>query len=158
MKGILSKTKNGWVVNYAETFNNHTLPIHPDSLSNPSLSTYWVPGREVEFEIETEYRAPNNYLESDKYPVGVHFAKITLNIPGDFFCEDTDCPHCKYDESDMDDLITDELDFCEEHGFEKNEYGNFIYISKNGDSSINLAYVLEDYKQWLIDKKILKDD
>jgi hypothetical protein len=61
----------------------------------------------------------------------------------------------KYDESDMDDLITDELDFCEEHGFEKNEYGNFIYISKNGDSSINLAYVLEDYKQWLM-KLILK--
>ena len=159
MKGILSKTKNGWVVNI-QFDNQHSggqLPVHPDSLSNPDLSTYWVPGKEVEFDIEQDYIAANNYLEYENNGIKVvYFAKITPSL-FDFVCKDPDCPHCKYDESEMDDLISDELEFCEENGFERNEYNNFVYTSKNGACSINLAYVLEDYKQWLIDKKILKD-
>jgi len=53
-------------------------------------------------------------------------------------------------------LIKDELEFCKEIECEKNEHNQFIYISKNGDSSMNLPYVLQDYKQWLIDKNIVK--
>lgn len=105
MKGILSKTKNGWVVNI-QFDNQHSggqLPVHPDSLSNPDLSTYWVPGKEVEFDIEQDYIAAN------KHPVVVYFAKITPSL-FDFVCKDPDCPHCKYDESEMDDLISDELE------------------------------------------------
>jgi len=54
-------------------------------------------------------------------------------------------------------LIKDELEFCKEIECEKNEHDQFIYISKNGASSMNLPYVLQEYKQWLIDKKIVKE-
>ena len=52
-------------------------------------------------------------------------------------------------------LVKDELEFCGEIGCIKNEYDQFIYISKGGDSIINLPYILLEYKQWLIDKKII---
>lgn len=54
------------------------------------------------------------------------------------------------------DLVKDEVKFCNEIACEKNEHGNFIYSSTNGASTINLPYILMEYKQWLIDNKILK--
>ncbi len=56
----------------------------------------------------------------------------------------------------MEELIKHELEFCKEIDAEKNEHGQFIYESKNKVSSMNLPYVLEEYKQWLINKKIVK--
>jgi len=53
-------------------------------------------------------------------------------------------------------IIVCELEFCKEIECEKNEHGQYIYTSKNGVSSMNLPYILEEYKQWLITKKILK--
>lgn len=50
-------------------------------------------------------------------------------------------------------LIKDELEFCIENEFSKNEFDQFIYTSTNGHSSMNLPYILNDYKQWLIDNK-----
>jgi hypothetical protein len=56
----------------------------------------------------------------------------------------------------MEELIKNELEFCKEIDAEKNEHGQYIYESKNKASSMNLPYILEEYKQWLIDKKIVK--
>lgn len=57
----------------------------------------------------------------------------------------------------IEELIKSELQFCEEIECEKNEHGQFIYESSNGNHSMNLPYILQDYKQWLIDNKILKE-
>lgn len=54
-------------------------------------------------------------------------------------------------------LIKNELDFCEEIECEKNEHGQFIYKSENGVSSLNLPFILEEYKQWLLDNNIVKN-
>lgn len=56
---------------------------------------------------------------------------------------------------EMTKLIEKELEFCKEIDCEKNEHDQFIYTSKNGASSMNLPYVLQEYKQWLIDKRIV---
>ena len=69
MKGTLYRIGEGWTVSYytldpyykgspgmiKET--PHYLGVSPNSLSNPHMSTYWVEGREVEFEI-TEIMGP----------------------------------------------------------------------------------------------------
>ncbi len=47
----------------------------------------------------------------------------------------------------MTELIKDELEFCKEIDAVKNEHGQFIYESKNRVSSMNLPYVLQEYKQ-----------
>lgn len=49
-------------------------------------------------------------------------------------------------ENNIDSIVEKENKFCEENKFEKNEYGVFIYKSSNGFSSINLPYILKDYK------------
>lgn len=57
----------------------------------------------------------------------------------------------------MEEIIKNEIEFCNEIDCEKNEHDQFIYESKNGKSVMNLPYVLMEYKQWLIDKGIVKD-
>lgn len=57
----------------------------------------------------------------------------------------------------MVDTIKNELEFCNELELEKNEFDQFIYQSKNSKSIINLPYILQDYKQWLIDNYIVKE-
>ncbi len=57
----------------------------------------------------------------------------------------------------MEDLIKNEVEFCNEIDCEKNEHNQFIYESKNGKSVMNLPYVLMEYKQWLIDKGFVKE-
>lgn len=52
----------------------------------------------------------------------------------------------------LDKMFESEEKYCEEMEFEKNEHGVFIYKSTNGFSSINLACILTNYRQWLIDK------
>ncbi len=61
----------------------------------------------------------------------------------------------KINKMNIQELVKDELQFCREIECEKNEHDQFIYISKNGVSSMNLPYVLQEYKQWLIDKGIV---
>jgi hypothetical protein len=56
----------------------------------------------------------------------------------------------------VNDLIKRELDFCKEIECEKNEHGQFIYESINRSSSLNLPYVLLEYRDWLIEKGIVK--
>ena len=50
-------------------------------------------------------------------------------------------------------LIQKELEFCASIECEKNEHGQYIYVSKNGASSFNLPYILLEYKNWLIENK-----
>jgi hypothetical protein len=58
MKGALIKIPEiGWFVEYenredSSSFLSIKYLVHGDSLSNPKLSTYWIEGREVEFELE----------------------------------------------------------------------------------------------------------
>lgn len=57
MKGILSKTENGWVVNYHFSVNNNdweTLPLHPDFIEMMDTCFTSKFTRDVEFEIVTE--------------------------------------------------------------------------------------------------------
>ena len=56
----------------------------------------------------------------------------------------------------IDQIVKDEIEFCNELELEKNEHSQFIYESKNGKSSINLPFILQEYKEWLINKKIVK--
>ena len=51
--------------------------------------------------------------------------------------------------------IVTEIKFCEETEMEKNEHGVYVYTSKNGFSHIDLACILLEYKNWLIENKIV---
>ena len=57
----------------------------------------------------------------------------------------------------MEELIENEIKFCNEIDCEKNENDQFLYYSSNGKSFINLPYVLAEYKEWLINNHIIKD-
>jgi len=66
MKGILNKTKQGWIVIYDQILgdgivkrNQNALPLHRDDisdiLSNPDSKIENLVGKEVEFEVVKEY-------------------------------------------------------------------------------------------------------
>mgnify|MGYP000902156127 CR=1 FL=1 len=57
----------------------------------------------------------------------------------------------------FEELIKNEVAFCEELDFEMNEHGVYIYESSNGNSSLNLPMVLQHYKEWLIENKLVKE-
>lgn len=57
----------------------------------------------------------------------------------------------------FEELIKNEVEFCEEMGFEKNEYGVYIYKSSNGNSSMNVPMVLQHYKEWLIENELVRE-
>lgn len=57
----------------------------------------------------------------------------------------------------FEELIKNEVEFCEELGFEKNEHGVYIYQSSNGNSSMNVPMVLQHYKEWLIEKGLVRE-
>jgi hypothetical protein len=58
MKGILSKTENGWVVNYHFSVKNNdyeTLPLHPDFIEMMDTCFTSKFTRDVEFDIVSEW-------------------------------------------------------------------------------------------------------
>lgn len=59
----------------------------------------------------------------------------------------------------FEDLIKSEVEFCEELDLEMNEHGVYIYTNGycDGKSSINVPMVLQHYKEWLIEKRIVKE-
>lgn len=57
----------------------------------------------------------------------------------------------------MQEIIKNENQFCTEIDCEKNGHNLFIYDSSNKKSTINLPYVLLEYKQWLIEKGIVQE-
>lgn len=58
----------------------------------------------------------------------------------------------------MDKLIENEIQFCKESDMEKNEHHQFIYKSANEASSVNMPYILLEYKQWLVENKIVTEN
>lgn len=52
--------------------------------------------------------------------------------------------------------IESEDKFCKEIECEKNEHGVYVYTSSNGAHIISLNYILLEYKNWLVENKILK--
>jgi len=60
-------------------------------------------------------------------------------------------------DNNLQDLIKNEIEFCNKIDCERNEQGQFIYESKNGKSAMNLPYILQEYKQWLIDERLVKE-
>ena len=56
----------------------------------------------------------------------------------------------------IEELIKDELAFCKENDCTKNEHGQYVYYSSDEKSIVNLPMLLLDYKEWLIEKKLMK--
>lgn len=86
MNGTLHKIKSQWWVSYFSppTVNPSTgyinsdshftsIPVYPQSIDDPKFSTYWVEGKEVEFE-KVEHNKPGSSYNSLPHPV---YAKIT---------------------------------------------------------------------------------
>lgn len=57
---------------------------------------------------------------------------------------------------ELEKLVRNEVAFCEENEFVANKNGAFIYESQNKEHMIFLPVILLNYKEWLIDKKIVK--
>jgi len=57
---------------------------------------------------------------------------------------------------DTQEIIKEEIEFCESIDCERNESGQFIYDSRNKKSALNLPFILMEYKDWLIEKGIVK--
>ncbi len=78
MKGTLTKTDRGWVVNYYYSINNNdweTLPLHPDFIEMMDTCFTSKFTHEIEFEIVTEW-------ENGEVGVnGLTYAKLINHIP-----------------------------------------------------------------------------
>ena len=57
----------------------------------------------------------------------------------------------------IEEQLKNEMKFCVENDFVKNDHQQYIYNSTDGVSSINLPFILNDYKDWLIENDILKE-
>lgn len=53
-------------------------------------------------------------------------------------------------------LIKKEDEFCESIDCERNQAEQFIYYSKNQQHMFNLPYILLEYKEWMIEKCLIK--
>jgi hypothetical protein len=107
MKGTLHKPKDKWVVRYWDIDPYHKgspgdikqivqeLEVSPISLSNPTLSTYWVEGREVKFGVDfftdpnqviissdEEYKIVINSVSDFRYELIKMIEKVRYNIDG----------------------------------------------------------------------------
>lgn len=57
---------------------------------------------------------------------------------------------------DINELVKTERKFLEEQETIKNEHDVYVFTSYNGMEIISLDFYLLDYKNWLIENKILK--
>lgn len=56
----------------------------------------------------------------------------------------------------LDDLTKNEFEFLKEQETPINEHGVYIFISQDSKMQIDLKYFLLEYKNWLIENKLLK--
>lgn len=56
----------------------------------------------------------------------------------------------------LDKYTEKEREFLRQTEIPCNEYGVYLFISGDGNVRIDLQYILMEYKQWLIDNKIVK--
>jgi uncharacterized membrane protein len=61
------------------------------------------------------------------------------------------------DNMNINNLLKNEIDFCNEIDCIKNENGVFVYKSENGVHKFNLPALLSHYKDWLIEKNIVSE-
>ena len=55
-------------------------------------------------------------------------------------------------------MAKNEIKFCEENEFVRNEHGQFIYENKGSNvHAMNIPYMLLCYKDWLIENNIVKE-
>lgn len=57
----------------------------------------------------------------------------------------------------MQKALEQETEFLEEGEFIKNEHGVYIYSSPCGTLTFSLDHILRDYKEWLIEKKYVRE-
>jgi hypothetical protein len=51
-----------------------------------------------------------------------------------------------------------EIKYLKENDAEVNEYGAYVYTSKNGSHSLRLDLFLRDFRDWLIENGIVKSN
>lgn len=56
----------------------------------------------------------------------------------------------------LDDLVKTERQFLKENKAEKNEKDVYVFTSENGYEHISLDFYLKEYKDWLVEKGIIK--
>ena len=54
-------------------------------------------------------------------------------------------------------MVKTERKFLEQQEAEKTEAGVYVFTSSNGNEHISLDFYLLEYKQWLIENKIVKE-
>ena len=82
MKGTLSKTSRGWVVNQVIAEGTHAklvnlYPLHPDNIPTQAEDHFWIDGKEVDFEVVLEI--PHDLEPTNGSTLGfeaVEYAKI----------------------------------------------------------------------------------
>ncbi len=93
-----------------------------------------------------------------------HTTKIEIGIPAKTKCTVLLFPESicsELPESDIslentNNIISNEIEFCEECACVKKD-GLFIYTSRDGNHSFDLPIMLSDYKEFLIEKGIVKE-
>ena len=60
-------------------------------------------------------------------------------------------------EKKLKEMVKSEKEFLESVNASKNEQGVYLYLSKDNNNRILLDYFLLEYKEWLIEKKIVKE-
>jgi hypothetical protein len=83
MKGILSKTENGWVVNYHFSVKNNdyeTLPLHPDFIEMMDTCFTSKFTRDVEFDIVSEWENGEVGVNGLTYAKLIHHSVDTTKM------------------------------------------------------------------------------
>lgn len=57
----------------------------------------------------------------------------------------------------LDELLSDEIEYLKENDFYQNEHGVFLYVSDNGNHRLSLDFILNDYKEWLIENNKVRE-
>ena len=143
MKGILHKTKQGWVVRWTKEDHRDPeaeLPLHPENMNGILVADVFNPsmdGKEVDFDwcvivdhdtgkgiqyaklmtpMIAMLREHLNNITPEQFKQEIKDIEDSMN----FICEDPDCPHCGEEirlmqEDEDDDLTDDEWLIKEKH-------------------------------------------
>jgi hypothetical protein len=59
---------------------------------------------------------------------------------------------------DIDELVKDEIRFCEEEECVKNDRGAYFYKSGDGVHMFNLPHFLKMYREWLVNEGLVNEN
>lgn len=57
----------------------------------------------------------------------------------------------------INELVKDEVEFCKYIDAKADEHDAYIYESKDKKSVINLPFILQEYRDWLVDNHKVKE-